>query len=978
LTVSIDATSLQPLFTAIRAAASASTWSRGVELARAGSVIGETDSGDEILLRVASQAGLISPSVTLFPDDEDWDCDCRTRETACEHVAAAIIALRRARGEGQALPVPTRRRGHIGYRLTREGDGLAIERVVVNEGEEALLTSTLAAIASGRVAGPEFVASADDIAVEHTLGTKWRGRVPRGVLVSLLGPLSRCRDVQLDGKPIRASPLELGFSLRVEDDGTGFRVRVGRTAPILASFDDCVAHSGDELRPLANAGLLGRELSDYGGKGSHFAADEAQRLVTEVIPQLEERMPVQLETRRLPRAVKEPPRLSIETHRDGEFLEVFATLLYGEPAIARVDAGKLVPIGGGPVPLRDEPAERALLRRLQNELEILPGRRYRVSGDAALQMSARMRRFGDALRGDGHRAFFQAPEIAARFEARGDDFEVHFTSDVNGEMRSADAGRVLGAWRRGESHVALEGGGMAPLPADWLARFGDRLADLFAAREAHDRLPLALLPTLGSLCEELDEPPPPSLAGLESVLDASGEIPSASLPDDLTAELRAYQRKGVDWLCALRDAGLGALLADDMGLGKTLQALCALRGRTLVVCPTSVLPNWASETARFRPSLGVSLYHGPNRALDPDADVTLTTYALLRLDAEALTAVEWDSVVLDESQNVKNPESQAARAAHSLRADFRVALTGTPVENRLDELWSQLHFTNPGLLGGRRDFEQRYARPIDDGDTETAERLRARIRPFLLRRLKAQVAPELPPRTEIVLHAELREDEQQLYDALRAATQQDVVRQLDRGGSVLVALEALLRLRQASCHPALVPGQQASGSSKLDVLLENLDEAVSEGHKALVFSQWTSFLDLVEPHLRRASIDFSRLDGSTRDRGAVVDGFQSESGPPVLLLSLRAGGTGLNLTAADHVFILDPWWNPAVEDQAADRAHRIGQDRPVMVHRLVARGTVEERILELQARKRAVAEAALADGGAAGGLTRADLLELLA
>ncbi|MBW2267921.1 MAG: DEAD/DEAH box helicase [Deltaproteobacteria bacterium] len=962
----------------MRAAASASAWSRGVELARAGSVVGETDSGDEILLRVAAQDGLISPSVTLYPDDEDWDCDCRTRETVCEHVAAAIIALRRARSEGQALPIATRKRGHIGYRLTREADGLAIERVVVKEGEEVLLTSTLAAVASGRVEGPEFVASADDIAVEHSLGTKWRGRVPRGVLVTLLGPLSRCSDVRLDDEPIRASPLELGFTLRVEDDGPGFRVRVGRTEPIETTFDDCVARCGDELRPLANAGLLGRELADFGGTGKHFAADEAQRLVTEVIPQLQERMPVQVETRRLPRAVQEPPRLSIETRRVGDGLEVFATLVYGEPPIARVDAGKLVPIGGGPVPLRDEAAERALVRRLQNELEILPGRRIQVSGEAAVQMSERLARFGAALRGDGHRAFFRVPELAARFEARGDDFDVHFTSEVHGETRRADAGRVLRAWRRGETLVTLEGGGLAPLPADWLARFGDRLADLFAAREASGALPLAVLPTLGSLCGELDAPPPPSLAGLETVLDASGEIASATLPDDLNAELRAYQRKGVDWLCALRNAGLGALLADDMGLGKTLQALCALRGRTLVVCPTSVLPNWAAETARFRPALRVSTYHGPNRALDPAADVTLTTYALLRLDADALTAVTWDSVVLDEAQNVKNPESQAARAAHSLRAGFRVALTGTPIENRLDELWSQLHFTNPGLLGGRRDFEERHARPIAAGDAEVAERLRARIRPFLLRRMKAQVAPELPPRTEIVLHAELREEEQRLYDALRAATQEDVVRQLDSGGSVLAALEALLRLRQASCHPALVPGQQASGSSKLDVLLENLDEAVSEGHKALVFSQWTSLLDLVEPHLREASLPFTRLDGSTRDRGAVVDDFQSESGPPVLLLSLRAGGTGLNLTAADHVFILDPWWNPAVEDQAADRAHRIGQDRPVIVHRLVARGTVEERILELQARKRALAEAALGDGGAAGGLSREDLLELLA
>jgi SNF2 family DNA or RNA helicase len=247
----------------------------------------------------------------------------------------------------------------------------------------------------------------------------------------------------------------------------------------------------------------------------------------------------------------------------------------------------------------------------------------------------------------------------------------------------------------------------------------------------------------------------------------------------------------------------------------------------------------------------------------------------------------------------------------------------------------------------------------------------------VLRRLKRDVAPELPPRTDIVLHAELSPDERSLYDGIRAATRDDVVQRLRAGGSVLAALEALLRLRQASCHPALVPGQTADDSAKLKVLMENLDEAVSEGHKALVFSQWTSFLDLVEPHLASAGLPYGRLDGSTRDRAGVVARFQDEAGPPVLLISLRAGGTGLNLTAADHVFILDPWWNPAVEDQAADRAHRIGQDRPVMVHRLVAAQTVEERILALQARKRELSEAALGQAEAAQAITREDLLALL-
>jgi SNF2 family DNA or RNA helicase len=259
----------------------------------------------------------------------------------------------------------------------------------------------------------------------------------------------------------------------------------------------------------------------------------------------------------------------------------------------------------------------------------------------------------------------------------------------------------------------------------------------------------------------------------------------------------------------------------------------------------------------------------------------------------------------------------------------------------------------------------------------SAEKLRRRIRPFVLRRLKREVAPELPPRSEAVLSVALDERERAVYDAVRAATRADVVALMDGGGGVMKALEALLRLRQAACHPALVPGQQAQLSSKVQRLLEALENAVADGHKALVFSQWTSLLDLIEPPLREAEVAFARLDGSTRDRGEVVARFQAPDGPPVMLVSLKAGGSGLNLTAADHVFLVDPWWNPAVEAQAADRAHRIGQERPVFIYRLVALATVEERLLLLQDKKRALFEAALGDGGTAAGLTRDDLLALL-
>ncbi len=965
---------LEELFEAVRSACSAATWSRGVELVRAEAVSGEAGSGDEIALRVATRGGLVAPRVSLYPEQSDWECECPSREQACEHVAAAVIALRRGL-EQAGTQDPTL--GRIGYRLSRCPEGLALERAVVSDAGSQRLETTLAAIASGRVSGPRFVATPADLEIERCLGWHRQGPLPRGLLPKLLAELASCPDVELDGQPVRASGERLAPVASVEDDGDALRLRVERHPGVSELIGSDVVLCGDVLRPRGDAHLTGRELEEL-GRGRRFAPEDFAELVTEILPSLEGRIAVEVRSARLPRTIAAEPRILLEVRREGEALCVLPTLVYGDPAIARVDGSRLVPFGDA-VPRRDIDAERALTRRLQNALELLPGRRLRVDGTEAVALAEELRRWPGEIRGRAHRDFFRAPPLEPAVRISDADFQVSFTAaGDDGTPRHADPGRVLRAWREGAALVGLEGGGFSPLPSDWLERHGARVADLLAAREASGRLPACALPDLARLCDELSEPRPPALGRLRSLLEAAEGLPPAALPGDLAAQLRDYQRHGVDWLCALRDAGLGALLADDMGLGKTLQALCALRGRSLVVAPTSVIPNWASEARRFRPGLRCAVYHGPGRALDPEAELTVTSYAVLRLDVETLSARSWDTLVLDESQALKNPESQLARAAQRLDARFCLALTGTPVENRLDELWSQFHRLNRGLLGSRRDFEERYARPIQRGEAGAAARLRERIAPFVLRRLKRQVARELPPRTDTVLHAELSPAERAVYDAVRAATLPALVERLGAGGGVLQALEALLRLRQAACHPALVPGQTAQSSAKLEVLLEALEEIVAEGHKALVFSQWTALLDLLEPQLRCAALDFARLDGATRDRAGVVGRFQQPDGPPLLIASLKAGGVGLNLTAADHVFILDPWWNPAAEDQAADRAHRIGQDRPVMVYRLVARDTVEERILALQQHKRELAEAALGAAEQAASVTREDLLALLA
>jgi hypothetical protein len=982
------------LFKAIRAACPPAVWSRGVELARQDAVTGDHEDAAEIRLRVQNPDTGLSPVVTLYPEDEDWQCTCNGPDDPCAHVAAAAIALRRAAEQGQGLPRSRASGGKLVYRLVRRGDGLELERLVQHDGGETRLDVALTAVTTGRVKGPPLSATSDDMEIDLALEGARTGVLPAKIWPKLCPALARIDGVTLDGRAIKVAVEPVGIRAVVRDEGPGIDVRGEQDPAIVETFANGAALcKGDVLRRVALPALAPRELEIL-RKGRFFGPKEWGELAGEIMPRLWEQVPVDLRTQRLPGKAHARARLELETEPARDALAVTPWIVYGDPPLARVRFGRLEALGDS-VPTRDLDAERLLRDQLGRDLGLELEKRVVMPAADALALVQRLERLGlaRAVSGRGAEAFTRRAPIVPRFEVDADGaFRLAFdATDAGadggaglGERRgdgkgAVDPERVLAAWRAGESLVPLLDGGYAPLPRDWLARYGDKIEALLAARAAEGgRLPRAAGPQLADLCDELGLEPPLALTKLRDRLADFTGIPAAPLPAALTAELRSYQRAGVDWLDCLRGLELGALLADDMGLGKTLQTLAAMRGRTLVVAPTSVVFNWVAEARRFRPDLRVALYHGPARALDAGADLTITTYALLRLDVDALAGVAWDMLVLDEAQAIKNADSQVARAARRLQGGFRLALTGTPVENRLDDLHSQMQFLNPGLLGTRRDFQERFARPIQAGDHAATELLRGRLKPFILRRLKREVARELPPRTDTVLHVELSPNERAYYDAILAATRSDVLERLEHGGSMLEALEALLRLRQACCHPDLLPGVEGQASSKLALLVETLQEASAEGHKSLVFSQWTSHLDLMEPALQAAGVPFLRLDGSTADRAAVVQAFQAESGPPVLLMSLKAGGVGLNLTAADHVFITDPWWNPAAEDQAADRAHRIGQDKPVLVSRLVALGTVEERILALQAKKRALAEAAIGTGGAAAaGLTKADLLSLL-
>ncbi len=476
--------------------------------------------------------------------------------------------------------------------------------------------------------------------------------------------------------------------------------------------------------------------------------------------------------------------------------------------------------------------------------------------------------------------------------------------------------------------------------------------------------------------------------------EAGGTIVPATVPAGFAATLRPYQAHGVGWLQLLREAGLGGVLADDMGLGKTVQALAHIaiekaEGRldcpALIVCPTSLVPNWSHEIARFAPGMRVLPLHGLARKQRFDEitahDAVITTYKLLARDAEVLTAHEWHIVVLDEAQAIKNPAAETTRLAVQLKANQRICLSGTPLENHLGELWSLFNFAATGFLGSREEFRRRWRQPIEKrGDEAKRAHLAARIRPFVLRRTKEQVAADLPAKTEMVEPVELEPGQRTIYESVRLAMHKRVREAIAARGlaqSGIVILDALLKMRQACCDPRLLKLEAVkhakAGSAKLDRLMELLEVLLSEGRRVLVFSQFTSMLALIEARLSEAKIGYVQLTGDTKDRQAPIARFQGGE-VPLFLLSLKAGGTGLNLTAADTVIHYDPWWNPAVENQATDRAHRIGQDKPVFVHRLVTTDSIEEKMEALKSRKRALVAGILGDGaGAAPPLTEADV-----
>ncbi|MEM7604887.1 MAG: DEAD/DEAH box helicase [Myxococcota bacterium] len=690
----------------------------------------------------------------------------------------------------------------------------------------------------------------------------------------------------------------------------------------------------------------------------------------------------------------------LRPEEDGMAFELFAQPLTGGPAW---------PPGEGPAlafsnrdgarvhARRDLSRERTHMRSMLDVLGLAPISSQRIAGlDAALDVLTALQQRDDVRiewpEDRGAWTVGQASDLRVRVRRAGEWFGVDGGAEVDGQQVPLAA--LLQAVRRDEKYVRVSKTRFARIEDSLRNRLEDA-SDALVIDGQEVQAGLASLRAVDELgVVEADDAWREILGRVEAA-----ESLDPAVPDGLQADLRDYQQEGFSWLCRLASWGAGACLADEMGLGKTVQALAVLlarknEGPSLVVAPTSVCPGWQREASVFAPELDVRMYRGARRErllanLGPGT-LLITSYDVLARDGDGLAAIPMGTVVFDEAQAIKNARTRRAKAARNLDASWRLALTGTPLENHLGEVWSLFRTVSPGLLGPWEHFRRHYALPIErDGDAAAQRKLVQRLQPFLLRRTKAQVASELPPRTEVLHPVELSERERRLYDASRdeaiqglgAAAEpegEEKAKGKKKGSERFAVLAALTRLRRLACHPRMVVPSWSGSSAKLDAFLELASELAREGRRALVFSQFTSHLSIVREALDFRGHTSLYLDGKTpaKKRGALVEAWQ-EGSDPFFLISLKAGGTGLNLTAADTVIHLDPWWNPAAEDQASDRAHRIGQDKPVTVVRFVAQGTIEEKVLELHQEKRDLADALLAGGDTAAKLELADLKALL-
>jgi non-specific serine/threonine protein kinase len=701
------------------------------------------------------------------------------------------------------------------------------------------------------------------------------------------------------------------------------------------------------------------------GEGNKLCAELRFRYGEVVVSA--EKEPEELEVNSVPGTWK----LNQITRRVDEEASFYAMLIGSENLLKRADASQ--PYGSFELRARAHPFD-FLVRVIPK----LTAQGFEIFGDESLKIGKINR---------------STPRLNLSVSSGLDWFDLNIMVEFG--MEQIPLAEIRKAVRRGERYVKLADGSIGQIPEEWLEKFR-RLWNLTEMDGSTLRMNDIQLPMLDSLLEESQLEVPAEMRQRRELLNQFDRIRAHPLPVGFTGELRPYQKHGFDWLHFLREYHFGGILADDMGLGKTVQVLTLLQSikeeqtegtlTTLLVVPKSLIANWQREAEKFTPGLRILEYMGNIRKKEKpqfsDYDVILTTYGTMLKDVQVLRETRFHYIILDESQAIKNPLAKSALATRVLQADHHLVMTGTPVENNTFELWSQFAFLTPGFLGSMDYFRQEFVVPIEvDQNQEAAALLRKLVYPFILRRTKEQVAPELPDRTERIHYVDMDDSQKKLYAHTRDRYRAELLGLIEKDGldsSRMKILEGLLRLRQIAIHPRLMDPDYKGSAPKIEALLETIETLHATTHKALIFSQFVETLKLVKTELEERRIPYAYLDGHTRDRQGCVDEFQNNPAIQFFLISLKAGGVGLNLTAADYVIHLDPWWNPAVEMQASDRAHRIGQEKPVFIYKMITRDTVEEKILLLQEKKRTLVKNIIStESSFFKSLTRDDLQSLL-
>jgi len=928
---------VKQLYDEMRECSEKKTWSRGLEIARQNSIYAVGPSGPVRQFIVREQAKAVDYATTLNAGDLDWTCTCLEADSPCSHAVAALLAWRQE-SEGRLIPHLHDAKWSISYQIEATDGILYLRRFLVRKGETKPLEVSLAKLKSVDLSGPEVSVMNADFELERLLGLEspeaHRLSVAQFLVLQQLEITFAERTVHFDKSP-------RGVRLVVRKEGGGIFVKLENEDGL---FFDHFFFLDSVLFPLVKLPFSpSDELILRGGK--YLGAKEAIDFMGKSLPRLKLAMPVLNE---VSEPVAMPVTIAIQSSEEDSSLCYRFLLAYGDPVSAFLEGDELK-ILDKKIPIRSQGAEFKALVEFERSTGQSLNRTYKATIPEAFEVAKRLLASRYPLLGRAVEDFANVSQVMPQLICQQD----RFVLAVNGRLCSLaqiKASRDLGGGLR------LEDGSWCQVSKSWFEGDGKKILEILLWNR--DQV------TKGSIL---------SLNQSISFQDKTSEFYQLALDWDKDfslfpspIELRPYQMEGAKWLAKLQTLKLGGILADEMGLGKTYQTLLSMQTPSLVVAPTSLLGNWVREAKLARPDLRVGVMHGTSRNWDAPLDIYITSYGTVRSDIDRIKKIRFKTSVLDEAQNIKNPHARTSSACFEITSDSRLALSGTPFENSPVDLWSLMNYCMPGLLGNYDYFKTHFSKATDAG------RLKENISPFLLRRLKSDVGKDLPEKSVQIVRCTMESDQKDFYLSLL----DKIKTELAGSDASMSILTGLLRLRQAACDPFLVDSTTSASSTKLEYLLSSLQEIHQNGQAALIFSQWTSLLDRLESRLQALGFSWSRLDGTTSDREAAVEEFMTAK-TNLFLISLKAGGTGLNLTRADHVFILDPWWNPAVEEQAIARTHRMGRWNQVFVHRLVCEDTVEEKMVDLQLDKTEQARFLLEDADLSSQLKLADLKKLL-